>query len=392
MAKWEWLSKSAKPYTWLFFLRVGIKTGVLFLILNAAFILCNPLSALGRLPLYNTVLDGRERLPYGENPADSYNLSLNNLNAMFASHVVSQDKADDEYRVLVIGDSSTWGFLLEPQDTLVGQLNAANLKTNNGKIIRFYNLGYPTMSLTKDLMLLDKGMEYAPDMVMWLVTLESFPRDRQVDTPIVQNNAETVRRLIREYDLGLDLDDSRFIEAPEFPDNTIWGQRRALADLVRLQIYGIMWTTTGIDQYYPETYQLRQSNFSRDISWRQFEEPRALDSEVLAFEVIQAGIQRAGDIPFLVVNEPMFISVGRNSDLHYNAFYPRWAYDSYRENLAALALAEHWIYLDLWDHISPREFTDSPVHMTPTGMAAFREILIPYVLIHANSETPRWLG
>jgi hypothetical protein len=41
---------------------------------------------------------------------------------------------------------------------------------------------------------------------------------------------------------------------PSELDRTLIGQRRNLADLIRLQIYGVLWAATGIDQYYPETY------------------------------------------------------------------------------------------------------------------------------------------
>ena len=36
----------------------------------------------------------------------------------------------------------------------------------------------------------------------------------------------------------------------------------------------------------------------------------------------------------LLVNEPMLISNGANSEIRYNFFYPRWAYDEYRSMLA----------------------------------------------------------
>ncbi len=39
----------------------------------------------------------------------------------------------------------------------------------------------------------------------------------------------------------------------------------------------------------------------------------------------------AGSIPVVIINEPMFISQGKNSDIRYNFYYPRWAYDDYRE-------------------------------------------------------------
>ena len=37
--------------------------------------------------------------------------------------------------------------------------------------------------------------------------------------------------------------------------------------------------------------------------------------------------------------EPMLISAGKNSDIRYNFFYPRWAYDEYRRQMAERAAA-----------------------------------------------------
>jgi hypothetical protein len=69
----------------------------------------------------------------------------------------------------------------------------------------------------------------------------------------------------------------------------------------------------------------------------------------------------------LLVNEPMLISNGANSDVRYNFFYPRWAYDEYRQALADLAMANKWIYFDLWDLVPANEFTNSAIHLTPSG-------------------------
>ena len=67
---------------------------------------------------------------------------------MFASHLIAAGpKPEDEYRVIVIGDSSVWGTLLRPEESLAGQLDAAGLTTCDGKQVRVYNLGYPTISL-----------------------------------------------------------------------------------------------------------------------------------------------------------------------------------------------------------------------------------------------------
>ena len=80
----------------------------------------------------------------------------------------------------------------------------------------------------------------------------------------------------------------------------------------------------------------------------------------------------------------MFISDGENSDLRYNAFYPRWAYDQYRDLLTEKTAVEDWFYLDVWDRIAPEEFTDTPVHMTPTGVRQTAALIGTAVLEIAN--------
>lgn len=347
------------------FFRVLLKAGVLFVLFNFAFVLVN-VEALGKLSLYNNVFPGRERLPFGET-RESYNLSLYNLDAMFASHILAgTEKARDEYRVFLIGDSSVWGTLLTPQQTLAGQLNAGSI-TACGKTVRAYNLGYPTISLMKELMILDQALEYQPDMVVWLTTLESFPLYKQFESPLVANNAERVQKLIANYrvaslwdQLPLDPDDPALVQPSKW-DQTFVGQRRAVADLFRLQMYGALWASTGIDQVYPESYERAQVDLEAS---EDFHGLKSLQGN-LALEVLDAGMSMG--IPTLLVNEPMLISNGQNSDIRYNFFYPRWAYDEYRVLLTGQAAENGWNYLDLWDLVPMDEFTNSGVHLTPFG-------------------------
>ncbi len=369
--------------TWRLVGRVLLKTAIIFVALNLLFAWLWPMETLGKLSLYNLAWPGRLRLPYGEDAAKSYNLSLNNVPAMFHSQTLMRRKAEDEFRVLVIGDSATWGWFLQNQDTLAGRLNAAGYSTDDGKRLVFYNLGYPVMSLTKDLMLLDEAMHYQPDLILWPVTLESFARSRQLDHPLLQNNPDRVRALITAYHLDLDPDDPRFVDS-NFWQRTLVGQRRPLANLARLQSLGLAWGATGIDQYIPDDIPLRKTDLEDDLSWKDLKEPTTLDEEVLTFDVLAAGVARAGDIPVLIVNEPMFISDGANSDIRYNSFYPRWAYDQYRQLLAQRARDNGWDYLDLWDAIPADEFTDTPVHLTPAGSQMLADILGPETLTRAN--------
>lgn len=356
---------------------VLFKAALLFIVLNLLFAWFFPLPLIGKLSVYNHLTPGRERFPFGEEPDKAYNLSLNSLEALFASHkLASTPKAEDEFRVFVIGDSSVWGFLLENEDTLAAQLNQKGLYSN-GKRMVFYNLGYPTISLTKDLLLLDYAMQYQPDAFLWLVTLESFPYEKQTFTPLVQYNPQRVRRLIETYDLNINPDSPDFAE-PGFWERTIVGQRRPLADMLRLQLYAPLWAATGIDQYVPEEYRPRADDLEAVSEYYDLQSPE-LTVDDIAFDVLAAGMAHAGEVPVLLVNEPMYISQGENSDLHYNFFYPRWAYDEYRRLLAKQAAEHGWAYTDLWQAVEHSEYTNSAIHLTPRGTGQLAEALEPQV-------------
>ncbi len=74
-----------------------------------------------------------------------------------------------------------------------------------------------------------------------------------------------------------------------------------------------------------------------------------------------------GAVPILIVNEPVYLSSGQNSNIRYNFFYPRWAYDQYRQLMTQASHANSWNYLDLWNIIPVDEFTNSAIHLTPSG-------------------------
>lgn len=349
-----------------FIRNILLKALSLFITANVLFAFTNPMPALGRLSAYNGLFPGRVRLPFGERPDLAYNLSLFNLDAMFASHeIASRSTPADEFRVVLIGDSSTWGFLLQPEDTLSAQLNARGLVTPSGKRVRVYNLGYPTMSLTKDLLILSRALSYQPDLIIWLVTLESLPINKQLASPIVQHNSQAVRYLIAANNLPLEANSPEFITLNRW-EQTLIGQRRAIADWFRLQLYGVLWSATMVDQYYPEKYDPPQRDLTSEETFYDLEPPTLLESD-LAFDILEAGLKLAGDVPVLFVNEPIYISNGQNSDIRYNFFYPRWIYDQYRQAMAARAKANEWLFLDVWDLVPAEEFTNSAIHLTPAG-------------------------
>ena len=357
-----------------------LKAAILFALFNLAFALFEITPILGQISLYNVLFPGRVRLPYADFPEKAYNLSTFNLEAMFASHEINAGlKPADEFRLVVLGDSSIWGWLLPAQETLTSHLNARHLVVpDDGRRLRAYNLGYPVMSLTKDLLILATALRYQPDMILWSITLESMPYDKQLSPPLLRNNPGSVQQLASEFNLRLDLSELPTSERG-FWGRTIVGHRRGLADWLRLQLYGVMWAATGIDQYIPADYTPRMEDLPPDVAFHNLLPPSLSESN-LALDVLKAGIQAAGDIPVLLVNEPVFISQGENSDIRYNFFYPRWAYDSYRQLMAEKSRDQHWAYWDAWDVVPAEEFTNSAVHLSSKGSLIFSSFVEKYVI------------
>jgi hypothetical protein len=361
--------------SWRFLCRVLVKAGLLLLLVTAISPILSPLPFWSRITLYNSIFPGRNRLPYGDDPPKSFNVTLVNIEAMFASHKLSgSQKTDDDYRVFLIGDSSIWGFLQPPEGTLSSKLNQIEINRRDGKTVRFFNLGYPTMSLLKDLLLLEEGLIYEPDLVLWFVTLESTPKIRQLDAPLVQWNPNRARSLIDQYHLDLSKTDQRFIDQTLW-DRTILGSRKIIADHLRFQLYGMMWAATGVDHVVPEKYTLRSEDLPEDVSFHGYY-PGDLAQGDLAFDIIEVGMALSGDVPVILINEPIFISPGGGGEDRYNFYYPRWAYDFYREVLRRKSEENGWRLIDLWDFMPPSAFTDTAIHTTEDGAQALAEALL----------------
>ena len=135
-------------------------------------------------------------------------------------------------------------------------------------------------------MILEKAQSYDPDLVIWLTTLEAFPRDKQLSVPLLENNPAVVNRVLEKYHLP-----GGPLKTPSFFERTLIGRRKALADLLRLQIYGMMWSATGIDQVYPADYPAAQVDLEANA---EFHGQETIVREDLAFEVILSRSERSG--------------------------------------------------------------------------------------------------
>src|ERR1041384_2415588 len=101
-------------------LRVFVKACCLFVVINIIYALVNP--QLSQFSVYNLLFPGRTRLPFGIS-GDPYTVSVDDVDAMFASHLISASKSPDEFRVALIGDSSVWGENLSAYEVISEQWN-----------------------------------------------------------------------------------------------------------------------------------------------------------------------------------------------------------------------------------------------------------------------------
>lgn len=356
-------------------LRLVVKALLLFALVNVLFAALQP--PVPQLSLYNVVFPGRVRLPFGGG-LDPYIVMIDNVDAMLATHAVANPKPVDEYRVLLIGDSSVWGETLLPRESISEQWNALNNQCN-GKTVKFYNLGYPHPSVIKDLVILEKAVEHDPDLIAWFTTLNSLIPRRV--SAFMEANREDALRLMDRYGLAFPERDTLTQMEPSLYERTIVGQRSYLNRWLKLQIQGFLWSAdrTDVDiRYLPETVEGNSPNVEDHILYRQMEPTTDLRSMML-FNALTAGQEIAGSVPILLVNEPMFIASGENSDLRYNRGYPRWAYDLYREAMQEESQSAQWNYLDLWNKIPPEYFSDTSLHLSAEGERLLIEQVDPLV-------------
>ena len=87
------------------------------------------------------------------------------------------------------------------------------------------------------------------------------------------------------------------------------------------------------------------------------------------WELLRAGRQmaREANVPLLIVNEPIYVGSGENSDINYNSFYERGLYDRFRTALAEFVAQHDLPYLDLWNMLPPEDFSNTSLHYDAEG-------------------------
>jgi hypothetical protein len=301
------------------------------------------------------------------------------FDAMFGAHEVSKRKSENEFRLFLLGDSSTWGISVQPGNMLSEQINKLGIRTCDGRLVHAYNLGYPMPFLMRDLLILDKALEYQPDMIFWLISLSTL-ESKKAETYFILPHADRYLRLVETYNLS-PLELAEPITKPAFISKTILGQRQRLKNILFNQAMGILWTATGIDNHEGLTHEpyVPNRDVSEDVSYGGLfpgDEPSGyFDS--LRTDIVSAAFDRAIDVPLVLVNQPIFIADGLNSEVRYNETYPRWIYDQYRQFMLEWTRTQGQVYLDFWNTLSLSDFADQNFHRNADGERHFASNLVP---------------
>ena len=351
--------------------RLLVKASINFGFINLSFALLDP--PVGSLSIYNWLIPGRLRFFLGNRRTSI--VAVGNLDALFNSHVVSgAPKSSTEYRVFVVGDSQTEGATLAPAQTLTEQLNNNGIMAC-GQKIKFYNLAFPYPFVVKDFLILNRSLKYKPDLIVWMLTTDSLIPSKALDF-LTNGNPEITIETLHQYHLD------RYTEGitynSGFLERTIASQRRYLASLTLLQLYGPAWAATGSD-YQVAPYEPLGIDLQSGQNFNSYQPPK-LPPPIFALDVLGEAHKMIGNMPVLVVNEPIYMPPGKNSEIRYNSDYPRWAYDQYRQLLKAFVIQSGWNYLDLYNLIAYNEFTDTTLHLNSDGEAKLSKSLVPEIV------------
>jgi len=365
---------------------VVIATLILFLIANGVFALIDP--PISRLSLLNGLLPGFQRFPNPRVPGEK-NGTLTfsgeiarNLDMLFPAHIISaREKPKEEYRVILIGDSSAWGAGLHLEQTMTEQINQAQLMPCEDRQIVVYNLGYPGVSAIKDLLILSESAKsYHPDLMIWSFTLTTFVSGKGRDNAYAADNYERFRAL--EESSGYYFGSKKFSSGePSFIDRTLYGRRGELNYLLRLHLFDLKSMSLGTDYLgTPEDIDFVQGPAGNKNDFLEFRPGDDIE-EILDINLFLAAGKISGTVPILYFNEPIYIE--ENNPVRYNQVYPRWVYDLYRELFDRVSKEQSWIYLDLWNALPPDEFVDTVFHRTFEGETRVAQALIPVIQAEA---------
>jgi len=269
-------------------------------------------------------------------------LNVFDINSLLYSHAISSGaKPKNQYRIIFIGDSTVYF------GKIYSMLNGYKC---GGKFLRAYNLGYPGVAATKDLMILQEAMKYSPNLIVWSVTF-SIVED---NVAFLRANPDRFLQLANTYNLSKASYNSFLKRKPVFNQS---GNMRL--DTYLILYYSILRPATGDQNYIIQTALNDEAGPTEQVV--------APGREDHLLSILRAFKEMTEGIPVLLINEPR-PSVIVNLD----------QYKQFRKDILPLSGKERIDFLDLWNLVPDRDFIDH-VHRNDEGETLYGKAVIPAI-------------
>ena len=317
-------------------------------------------------------------------------MRLAHLELAFRQHRVCREPLPGAGpRVFLVGNSAVLGHPLPWPQSFAAQLN----ERFAGGEARIFNLGTLFTYQLKDVMVLEAGLRYRPDLVVWGVTLKDFLPKAPIPEPpgvieFFAVNSARVRALAEAPPAGMREPLARYAAALEAapPAPEPWLLLRSAGAYLPLAVRHA--TRELLERRLLDPADVPPASIDPallpppepDPAWRcgdveaSFREHYGGWSRWSALPWL-AQLSRETGLRILVVNLPVVHqAIGRC----YNALYPTAAFREYLQWMARETQANGLDYLDLHDLLPASEFLD-PLHPSAAGHRRVAEALAPAI-------------
>jgi hypothetical protein len=343
-------------------LQILLRAALWMVAFNILYLVVNPFQNGGLPTVYNSVIPGRLRVAW-TNTDSAYVVNELKISRLLADLTVARPKAADEFRVIVLGSSETWGYFNRAQDTWPVVLDNMHIATPEGKSVRVYNLAFPLPDSLKDIMLIQYAIDhnFQPDLIIWAVNALTFnPLARFHDLALA--NPDLALAVADRYGLdNLPLEDIREAAAsPVWQRQNFFAERDNVAYWLMNQMFGFVWATTQVDYPFPDPIPHR-TEFGGTLEW---ENKRPDTIEALA------QLAHSYDIPLLVLSTPV----------NYSA-------ENFKTWLASEATALRIPLLNCEKLLPIKDFTNTNLHMTAQGHVRLAEQVLRWLRVQLGEAS-----
>jgi hypothetical protein len=343
-------------------LQILLRAVLWMIAFNILYLVVNPFQNGGLPTLYNGVFPGRLRIAW-TNENSAYVVNELKLPRLLADLTVARPKAADEFRVVVLGSSETWGYFNRAQDTWPVVMDDMHIPAPEGKTVKVYNLAFPYPDSLKDIMMTQYLIDhhFQTDLVIWAVNALTFnPAMPYHDLTLA--NPDLALAVADRYGLhNIPLEDIQdAASAPAWQRQNFFAERDNVAYWLMNQMYGFVWATTQVDYPFPNPIPHR-SEFGGTLEWEN-KRPDTIEAFV--------ELARSYDIPLLVLSMPV-----------------NYAADNFSSWLTAQSQSLQLPLLNCEKLLPVKTFTNTNLHMNAAGHIRLAEQVASWLKVQLGTSS-----